>query len=240
METARSLDTYEEVARRELDDDALRERLAALGVLREYFLDYAGLEQLEQVKPEDLRQFALDWLLRSGEADAATAAAALAALRSWITASARSLSPGVLPEALRLLSEMEIEVPRALKAAEILAAAARGEDLDAAELATEGEAAVGALSAGFDRTVSGDLDWSRAAQDEYRVESVAGAELLLRASLPGAAEAVPPVGPVRVPAAAASLLRPGDILNLEIAPGEGGWEVVDVLAVYPAGFQTYR
>ena len=43
--------------------------------------------------------------------------------------------------------------------------------------------------------------------------------------------------PVHVPGPAAALLRPGDILYAEIAPGPTGWEVLEVFGLRPGGYE---
>lgn len=238
METTRSLEKHEETLRRELAEEPLRERLAALAVVREYFLEHAGIVDVEALGPEDVRDFAVEWLIRSGEADAESARAALAALEGWVGSFAGDLTPDRRRELAALLKELRREVPRVLKAYDLLARRTGGEPAGGAVALAEDdeeEEPTGEVTAGLDRTVDLEgIDYARAEQEEFVLASLEGDEAILRASLPGAASP-PEYGPVRLPPGAAGALRPGDILNVEIAPGEGGWEIVDVLAVYPAG-----
>lgn len=238
METSRSLEKHEEALRRTLAEEPLRERLTALAVVREYFLEHAEIRAVEALRPEDARDFAVDWLIRSGEADAESARAALAALEGWVGSFAGELPAERRRELGSLLKELRRDVPRVLRAADLLARRTPGEPIagSAAVVDEEDEETpTGSVTAGLDRTVDLEqLDYGRAEQEEFVLERLEGDEATLRANLPGAASP-PQFGPVRLPPGAAAALRPGDILNVEIAPAEAHWEIVDVLAVYPAG-----
>src|SRR5436190_1296952 len=123
MQTGTSLERFEEQLRGRDDTERLRERLLATAVLREYFEEYAALDEVEQP--------------------------------------------------------------------------------------------VGAMTAGLDRIVQvGDRDLARAVHDEFEVAAVDEEALTLRRRAAGGEL----VAPVSVPAAAGRLLKPGDILTLEIAP----------------------
>jgi len=237
METERSLDQFGEALRRNARGEELRELLAALHVLREYFLDYAELNTVEAIRPADLREFGRDWLIRSEEATAASAATALQALEGWVAAFARYHEEPARSELAHVAAVLRREVPRALEVRDLLRAHLAGSDLGAAfELAAEeDEIPVGSASAGLDRIVQLEgVDFSQAEQDEWELIDFDAEGLMLRRLL--TTEGIEPLaGPVRVPPAAAALLRPGDILNLELAPGPQGWELLEVLGVYPGG-----
>src|SRR5436309_10643998 len=115
MDTSRSLEEFGEALRRRCRDQELRERLAALAVLREYFVDYAAVGAVERLTAADLTDFALGWLLKSEEANPKSAKTALATAAEWLAAipprpelAAREISA--------LAARLERDVPRALAA----------------------------------------------------------------------------------------------------------------------------
>jgi len=80
-----------------------------------------------------------------------------------------------------------------------------------------------------------EIDYARAEEDTFEVVAVAERSVSLHTTSWQELGEMP-AGPVAVPPAAARLLRIGDILHVEIAPTSGGWEVLNVEAVYPGGW----
>src|SRR5207248_1904240 len=81
-----------------------------------------------------------------------------------------------------------------------------------------------------------EIDYSQAREDYFRVERIAEAAVMLQSPTGGElGEAA--VGPVRVPTRVAQLLRPGDVLYTEVAPGRAGWEILEITQVLPGGYR---
>jgi hypothetical protein len=236
MDTSRSLEDFGEALRRRFREQELRERLAALAVLREYFVDHAAIGAVERLTAVDLTDFALRWLLRSEDADPENARLVLATLGEWIATLPRLLGEAAARDLAALAARLERDVSRALTALQELRAALNAEALPPG-MGLEDEAGdvlEGSLTAGVDRLVPA-VDYETADQDEFVVQSVEEDWLTLRRAvpLPGHRD---DLAPVRAPAGAAERLRPGDILNLELVRDAERWEILEVLVVYPGGY----
>ena len=236
MDTSRSLEEFGEALRRRFRDQELRARLAALAVLREYFVDHAAIGAVERLTAADLTDFALRWLLRSEDADPENAGVVLATLGDWVRTLSRGVPESAARDLLSLAVRLERDVPRALTALRELREAAAGEALTP-EMELEDEAGgivEAALTAGVDRVVRA-VEYGSADHDEFVVQAIEDDQLTLRRAvpLPGLPDEL---APVRAPAAAAERLRPGDILNLELVRSAERWEILDVLAVVPGGY----
>lgn len=211
---------------------------AALAALREFLLDYCGHEELAAVRPGDLLQFLLDYYPAEEEPDPDVAVSLLevvAALARWaVERGDRTLAPFLREE-----ERLREDVARAAAALQALREHARRDDL-APPVEAESEDAPGAVVAatsGVHRVVRLDqVDYAAAEEDYFTVTAVLPAGLELsspsRRELGEAA-----LGPVRIPAEAAALLRPGDRLRAEVAPGPEGWELLEAGSVRPGGYE---
>src|SRR5207249_1494230 len=94
------------------------------------------------------------------------------------------------------------------------------------------------ISSGLNRVLRPEeIDYSQAREDYFRVEGAEQAAVTLQ-SPTGASLGEAPIGPVRVPPRAAQLLRPGDVLYVEVAPSRRGWEILEISQALPAGYSA--
>jgi len=236
LKLAAALDEYSLNLRRTRHgaDRAVAE--AALAALREYLLDYCGHDELAGVTAEDLFAFLLDYSPAEEEPHPEQAAALLeaaAGFAAWvIDRGDRALAPFAAAR-----GRLEEDLPRAAAAYLALRDHARRDDLSTpVEAAPEEQPeAVATADSGLHRLARLDqIRYEEADNDRFTLVRVAPEGLTLTS--PG--RAVLGLGdamPVRVPAEAAALLRSGDTLHAEIAPGPDGWELLDVFSVRPGG-----
>src|SRR5262249_26632330 len=116
MDTSRSLEEFGEALRRRYREQELREKLAALSVLREYFVEAAGISSIDRLRPAEVRDFALQWLLRSDDGAPETAAVVLALLGEWLRMFPAPGTGALAPDMAALVARLERDVPRALAA----------------------------------------------------------------------------------------------------------------------------
>jgi hypothetical protein len=211
---------------------------AARGALREYLVDYAGYRDTTEITPRDLMDFLLDYYPSQEEPDAEVALALLGAsagLALWL------VERGERDLALFAAREEDLrrDLPRVLGALSLLKDHARREDLEThLEAGPESDNGASAtLGAGLDRVARLDeVRYAAAEEEYYTVTEVAELALSLQ-SAEREALGQPAAAPVAVPAAASELLRPGDIIHAEIAPGPVGWELLDVFGIRPGGYE---
>lgn len=217
-------------------------RLATLGLaaLREFLIDYSGFVETEEVTPRELLTFLLEYYPSEEEPDLPVALSLLNAATGLalflVERGQRSLAPFV--EGERNLRE---DLGRVLEARALLVEFARKDDLrsEAAlveEEEEEEEQVLGSVSAGVDRVARLDQIDYAAAQIEYFTVAGSGDAGLALTSVERDALGEGPADPVKVPARAAELLRAGDIIHAEIAPGPAGWELLEVFGVRPGGY----
>jgi hypothetical protein len=224
-----------------LKETAAREQvefdLTVLARLQEYLQGDAALESAEAVRAADLRGFIRDWY-REGE-DVAPAVAdrlvrAVLGWAGWLDEQFKAANREPAMPALKFLRE---GLPRAVRIAEALNRHVHREDLGEAIPVEEaaGGSPLGTISGGVSRVVRPkEVDYQRAEEDTFEVVEVGEQSVSLRsAARDQLGEGL--AAPVAMPPRAARLLRPGDILHVEIAPIGTGWEILNVEAVYPGG-----
>jgi hypothetical protein len=216
------------------------QRGAALDLLLEFLAEYASLETTEALQLADLEEFFIDGYVGRSDPEAAAAELVLDTVGDWLEWS-HARSPWALHAQFQpLQARLSEDLPRVLEAWQILAdAVTRARLDDAAEASLTDQASnleERLLSAGLDRILHvQEIDYGAAREDHFRVERLEAAALVLR-SPSGAALGEEPIGPVRVPERVAELLRPGDILHLEVAPRATGWEILEITQVLPHGY----
>lgn len=251
LETA--LDEYGLLERRRRRGEEGQRTALALGALREYLVDHSGIEETERLSSNDLFSFLMEYYPSQEEPDPAVGLALLevsSGFAGWLLERGeRSLA-----DFARASGRLREDLPRVMEALALLQEHARRDDLGGtvpvSEEEEEGE--VGEMTSGLDRVVSLDqMDYTAAQLDYFTLEQISSqqsaigsqsglpipnASLSLRSSSRDVLkEGV--ASPVRVPAQAAALLRPGDILYAEIAPGPAGWELLDVFGLRPGGYE---
>jgi hypothetical protein len=233
MDLAQALEEY----RQERNADR-----AAVELLREYLIEYAEITDTAAVSLDDLEQLFARWYLRRDDADPTAAPDLIAGAEGWLR-SIDARSGGTQAVAFAPVAErLREDVPRVLQALAGLSHHAHREDVDRS-LAVDPDGAedeesepVSFLSSGLSRVIRpAEVDYGRAEEDHFRITALAGdrAELLSPA---GEQLGEAPLSPVLLPADAADLLRVGDILHVEVAPTEAGWEVLEVGRVFPGGY----
>jgi hypothetical protein len=230
-----ALEEFSLLQRRRHRGEDGRRFAAALDALREYLLNYSGFTEPGDISPRDLLHFLLDYYPSQDEPDAEVALALLEACAGfalWLTERGeRRLAPFLRDE-----DPLRRDLPRVLEALSLLKEHADRDRLTPPVLAEDGEEPPAAVSSGMDRVAHLDrLDYGAAEEEYFRVTAVGEAAVALQsvereALGEGAVEAVP------VPAPAAGLLRAGDIIHAEIAPGTGGWELLEVFGIRPGGY----
>jgi len=236
MKLEAALDEYELRERRRNRGEDRRQADLARAALREYLLEYSSFEETGELRAGDLFTFLLEYYPSQEEPETEVALALLdaaEALTLWLLERGeRGLAP--FAGAAERLRE---DLPRTIQAQAVLQEHARRDDLTpAVPLAEEdGDGDAGSLSSGVDRVAHLDrLDYGAAEEEYYTVREVeAGAVLLHSAEREALGE-----GLLRVlaPAPASELLRAGDILHAEVAPGPAGWELLEVFGVRPGGY----
>ena len=231
-----ALDEFELNQRRRYRGEEGHTNTLALAALREFLIEDTGHLETEEITPRDLYRFLFEYYPAQEDADPEVGEVlleAVAALAEWLVERGeRNLASVVARDA-----ELHEDVPRILEAQSLLMAYARRDDLRAeAELTEEdGEEVVGGVTSGVDRVARLDqINYDEAQLEYFTVQRVTDAGLSLtsierEALSEGAAE------PVLVPPRTAELLRGGDIIHAEIAPGPAGWELLEVFGVRPGG-----
>jgi hypothetical protein len=226
----------------DLKETAPRERvefeLSVLARVQDYLEGDAALDGAEAIRADDLRLFIHDWYRTGDDVTAEVAQRVVDAVLGWSGWLDTHLIPGSGHPVIRPpLEALGATLPRAARAAEALRRHARRQDLGEAIPVEEaaGGSPLGTISAGVTRVMRPQqVDYHRAEEDTYEVVEVGERSVSLRsAARQQLGEGV--AAPVAVPARAARLLRPGDILHVEIAPTAAGWEILNVETVYPGG-----
>lgn len=235
LETA--LDEYSLLLRRRHRGDDGRRTVTGLAALREYLMDYSGYDDTESVEPRDLFHFLLDYYPSQEEPDAEVAVALLevtAGFAQWLVERGQRSLASVAAAEERLREDL----PRVLSAYTVLRDHARRDDLSSTiELADEESGVeLGTMEGGVNRTAHLDrIDYAAAEEEYFTVRSAGGGVLALQSAEREALGEVP-AAPVLVPPAALELLRPGDIIHAEIAPGPAGWEILEVFGIRPGEY----
>lgn len=267
MKLEQALDEYGLAERRRHRGERGRQVATALSALREFLLEYSGFADSQEVRPQDLMQFLLEYYPAEEEPVPEVALALLevcSGFAVWLMERGeRTLAPFAAQA-----EQLRADLPRVLGALDCLQQYAHRDDLAApieAELWEEAEsrhgeagepedgedgeagedrearaaraesrqAALATLSSGAERVARLDqIDYPSAQQDYYEIERVDESFLVLRSPVRSAL-GEGPAEPVPVPAAAAELLRTGDIIHAEIAPGPAGWELLEVFGIRP-------
>lgn len=211
---------------------------AALAALREFLVDYSGFESTEDVSASDLMTFLLEYYPAEEELDAQVALALLDAAGGFALWLLERGERGLAPFAARE-ERLREDLPRVVEALALLKEHARREDIESSLTldGAEGEAEIGSVGSGLSRVARLDEVDYAAAEDEYYTvrQSREGALELHSAERRALGEG--PVGPVPVPARAVELLRAGDIIHAEVAPGPAGWELLEVFGIRPGGYE---
>ncbi len=231
------------IRRRHQGDDGRRLALA-FAALREYLLEYAGLIETEQVTSAELFQFLLDYYPGQEEPETEVA---LALLDVAAGLSRRLLELGDRGTLLFAETEdlLRSELPRVIEALRLLREYTRRNDvrsemglaMPAEEGEEDEESIVAAATGGLDLVQ--DLEavrFEEAQMDYFTVLRVDDSEAEGRLALASSSREILGEGiadPVRVPTAAAKLIRANDILYAEIAPGRDGWELLGAFALRP-------
>lgn len=238
MNLSNALEEFGLLQRRRRRGEEGQRTAAALAGLREFLVDYSGFEETEQVRPPDLMTFLLDYYPAEEEPEPEVALALLEAAAGfalWVVERGdRTLAPFLARE-----ERLRRDLGRVLEALSALKAHARREDIGGAvALAAEDEQGdVGSMGAGVSRVARLDEVDYPSAEEEYFTVRRAEPEKLELQSAEREALGEGPVGPVIVPARASELLRPGDIIHAEIAPGPAGWELLEVFGIRPGGYE---
>jgi hypothetical protein len=237
MKLSQALDEFDLQQRRLRRGPEGRLAATALLALREYLADYSGFLETTEITPKDLYTFLLEYYPSEEEPDAHVATALLDTVEQFalwlVERGERSLAPFVAQG-----DRLKTDLPRVLEAQELLKAHGRRDDLaPPAELLDEEDSEpVGAVGSGVNRVARLDqIDYPSAEQDYWTIRRVQPAALTLQ-SPQREALGEAPVEPVVVPAEAAGLLRAGDIIHCEIAPGPAGWELLEVFGIRPGGY----
>lgn len=207
---------------------------AAVDSLREYLLDYAGLEETGAISPEDLTAFLLEYYPSQEEPDSDVAAVLLqvtSAFALWLVERGeRRLDPFLAAE-----ERLRENLARVLGALALLKDYTHRDDLGPPVVVTSEDdgAEAGLLDSGLNRVARLDRhDYASADQDYFTVRSVREGSVTLH-SAQRQALGEQAIEWVDVPPAAASLLRAGDIIHAEFAPGPEGWELLEIFGIRP-------
>lgn len=243
MKLERALDEFGLLERRRRRGEEGQRTALALGALREYLVDHSGIEETERLSANDLFSFLMEYYPSQEEPDPAVGLALLevsSGFATWLLERGeRSLA-----DFARASERLREDLPRVMEALVLLQEHARRGDLGGTVPVSDEDdgATAGEMTGGLDRLVSLDeIDYTGAQMDyftiapEIRVEGQNAFLTLQSSSREVLKEGV--ASPVHVPAVAAALLRPGDILYAEIAPGPGGWELLDVFGLRPGGYE---
>jgi hypothetical protein len=244
MDLRESIEQYQQQFDVDVRSGERSEQVVALDLLIEFLGDYAALQQLEALTLTDLEEFFVDWYLRQPGVSAEFAVTLLDAVRAWLgwTDEAYRMQHGEMFQPL--YERLREDLPRILEAwttlAERLRLAQEEEAIEAGLEDLTPAATTSLISSGLNRVVRPDeVDYSAAREDYFRIVSVDEASLMLQ-SPSGSELGEAPVGPVRVPEAVAELLRVGDLLYVEVAPGPAGWEILEIARALPGGYAAAR
>ena len=237
MNLSSALEEFGLLQRRKHRGEEGQRTAAALAGLREFLVDFSGYGNTEDVRPGDLMIFLLDYYPAEEEPDTDVALALLdaaAGFALWLLERGeRALAPFAARE-----DRLRQDLPRVLEALALMKDHARREDLDTSRTLADPEAGedVGSIGAGLSRVARLDeIDYAASEEEYYTLlKSTEGALELESAEREALGEG--PVGPVSVPARASELLKPGDIIHAEIAPGPSGWELLEVFGIRPGGY----
>jgi hypothetical protein len=241
MDLHESIEQYQQQFMREEHDPKHELRSAALALLEEFLGDYASLETLEALSVEDLEEFFIDWYLRRPGAQAAVAVALLDTVRGWLGWCDATYGCRLDEAFAPLCDRLRVDLPRILEAWQVIAERLRRSRHE--EEAEAGLAGLGSrggpslISSGINRVIRpAEIDYSNAHEDYFCVEAVTEESVTLQ-SPTGQELGEEAIGPVRVPKRAAALLRAGDVLYVEVAPGQGAWEILEVSQALPVGYR---
>ncbi len=237
MKLEASLDEFELLQRRRLSGMDRELVVTALAALKEYLLEHVGLEETSELEDWNLFEFLLDYYPSQEEPDEGPALFLLdtaSALSRWLVERGERGTALFLAAADRLREDL----PRVFRALALLKDHTHPEDLGmSVDVGEEEEGApLGTLSSGVERVARpGEVDYNRAEEDHFTIVATAQASVTLHSD---ALEALGQgtLGPVQMPAAAAALLRPADILHAEVAPGRNGWELIGAFGIRPGGY----
>jgi hypothetical protein len=220
MNLALALEEHE----RQLGTSAGARRRAALRLLREYFVEYADIPEIEALAPADLEDLLARWYLCHEQADPEGALDVLDAVEAWLRwldrgdeESGRSAAGRTAPF-LALAERLREDLPRAIEAYRLLRAHVHRHALAGVTAEDEAGEPLFRLTGGLSHVVRPDeVEYARAEQDHFRVESIEGDQAALQ-SPSGARLGQPPLFPVLLPPGVGPLLRKGDTLCVEVAP----------------------
>lgn len=234
MKSAAALSEFAGQARRRDQGEAARGFAAAVDSLREYLLEYSGLEETGAIAPADLTAFLLEYYPAQEEPDVEVAAVLLqvtAGFALWLVERGeRHLAPFLAAE-----DRLREDLARVLGALSLLKDYAHRDDLGPPVVVTaeDNGAEAGLLDSGLNRVARLDRhDFTAADQDYFTVRSVRENSVTLH-SPQRQALGEQAIEWVDVPTAAASLLRAGDIIHAEFAPGPEGWELLEIFGIRP-------
>jgi hypothetical protein len=241
MDLRESIEQYRQELEAAAESPEPDARTVALELLQEFLGDYASLQTRDALSAADLEEFFVDWYLRRPGAEATFAVTLLETVRDWLEWSDREALPGLSDRFQPLYERLREDLPRVLEAWEILAQELRQAQADEAEEAGLEDLpalpSAGLVSSGLNRIIRPEeIDYSAAREDYFRIETVEESSLTLQ-SPTGAELGEGAIGPVPVPERVAELLRAGDILYAEVAPGRQGWEILEIAQVLPGGYR---
>ena len=228
-----SLAAYAGAARRRGNAPA-EESLAGL---RQFLEDYIGLEEVAEVRSGHLLEFLLEWAPSRFTLSAQEHMELLRLARGWAEWLCAQ-GPSQLDPALDVLRRLEGDLTRCHRLVELLdemlQAGRLGEEIIG--VGEESQAPLGIISAGAQNLIDLSRVDEAAAEMEYFVVSRVEGGAVYVDSEHRRALGEPELGPVLLPPGAAELVRPGDILNFEIAPTAEGWVPLHVECVTPGGY----
>lgn len=234
MNLTSALEEYGATRRRRAAGEEGRALGLALDALKEYLVEASGYPDTESVSPEDLLDFLFDYYPEEVPPDPAVArilTEVCLGFAEWLLERGDRRFATVVAKA----ESLREEVPRVIEALALLQEHIARNDLGGSVLAApeDREEAAAELSAGLDRIAALDrIDYAAAEEEYFRVEAVE--EGIVRFQSPERdALGEPPLEVGTLPRAALDLLRPGDTLHAEFAPGPAGWELLEVFGIRP-------
>lgn len=237
MNLNQALDEFDLLQRRRHRGEEARLAGSALAVLREFLVDHSGYLDTTEIRPADLYAFLLDYYPSEEEPDPQVALALLDAasgLARWlIEREERNLAPFAAAE-----FSLREDLPRVIRALRILKEHAHRDDFSGPGVVTdeEGEEELAHVETPFQRVARLDqIDYASAEEEYYSVDRIEENRVFL-ISAERQALGEDAAGPLTLPQEAVSLLRRGDTIHAEIAPGSAGWELLEVFGVRPGGY----
>lgn len=237
MNLSQALDEFDLLQRRRHRGVEARLTGTALAVLREFLINHSGFVDTTEIRPADLFAFLLDYYPSEENPEPEVALALLdaaAGLSRWlIEREERNLTPFAAAE-----FSLREDLPRVVRAFQTLKEYAHREDFSGPGVVTdeEGEEELAQVETPFNRVARLDqIDYAAAEEEYYSVDRIEENRIFL-SSLERQALDEEPAGPLTLPPEAASLLRRGDTIHAEIAPGSTGWELLEVFGVRPGGY----